>query len=244
MPVSTNQSDLMSPAGRPCPWPNANRARARTAPPIYALPLTLEPNTVFAARPPQGIPDIDQAWDIQERCQAMLAAAGYAQYEVSAYAQPGRECAHNLNYWRFGDYRGIGAGAHGKLTLGAEQRILRRWKHKHPAVPDPCRQTAAIGGDEDIGPTSGRSSHLNARGWSMGSRGPVRRPHRLPQRRSRRNWRPHANAAGSILTRSRHADRTGPALHQRVIARYLARAVEPPHGLLAGAARPTLITAM
>src|SRR5690606_5246300 len=83
--------------------------------------LTLEPNTVFAARPPQGIPDDDLAWDMQERCQALLAQAGYAQYEVSAYAKPGRRCAHNLNYWRFGDYLGIGAGAHGKLTLGAEQ---------------------------------------------------------------------------------------------------------------------------
>ena len=60
---------------------------------------------------------------MQERCQALLAAAGYAQYEVSAYARPGAQCAHNLNYWRFGDYLGIGAGAHGKLTLGAEQAI-------------------------------------------------------------------------------------------------------------------------
>ena len=56
---------------------------------------------------------------MQERCIEAMAAAGYAQYEVSAYAQPGRQCAHNLNYWRFGDYLGIGAGAHGKLSLGA-----------------------------------------------------------------------------------------------------------------------------
>ena len=113
--------------------------------------LTLEPNTVFAARPPQGIPGIDDAWDMQERCQALIATAGFAQYEVSAYAQPGRQCAHNLNYWRFGDYLGIGAGAHGKLTLGAEQRILRRWKHKHPAAYLAAAGTAAaIGGDEDI----------------------------------------------------------------------------------------------
>jgi oxygen-independent coproporphyrinogen-3 oxidase len=81
--------------------------------------LTLEPNTVFAAKPPAGIPDDDASWDIQARCQALLAEAGYAQYEVSAYARPGRQCAHNLNYWRFGDYLGIGAGAHGKLTLPA-----------------------------------------------------------------------------------------------------------------------------
>jgi oxygen-independent coproporphyrinogen-3 oxidase len=115
--------------------------------------LTLEPNTVFAARPPSGIPDHDAAWEIQERCQAMLAEAGYAQYETSAYARPGRQCAHNLNYWRFGDYLGIGAGAHGKLTLGAEQSILRRWKLKHPAAYLANAGTAAaIGGDERIEP--------------------------------------------------------------------------------------------
>jgi oxygen-independent coproporphyrinogen-3 oxidase len=77
--------------------------------------LTLEPGTPFAKRPPP-LPDDDAAWDIQEACQARLAEAGYVQYEVSAYAQPGRRCAHNLNYWQFGDYLGIGAGAHGKVT--------------------------------------------------------------------------------------------------------------------------------
>lgn len=115
--------------------------------------LTLEPNTVFAARPPGGIPDEDSSWDIQEHCQALLADAGYAQYEVSAYARPGRECAHNLNYWRYGDYLGIGAGAHGKLTLGSEQSILRRWKHKHPTTYLAHAGTAlATGGDERIEP--------------------------------------------------------------------------------------------
>jgi oxygen-independent coproporphyrinogen-3 oxidase len=115
--------------------------------------LTLEPNTVFAARPPRDLPDEDQAWDMQEQCQSLLADAGYAQYEVSAYAQPGRQCAHNLNYWRFGDYLGIGAGAHGKLTLGSEQSILRRWKLKHPAAYlAAAGSDAAIGGDERIAP--------------------------------------------------------------------------------------------
>src|SRR5690606_35897606 len=94
--------------------------------------LTLEPNTLFAARPPSGIPDEDSAFDIQLRCQAMFADAGFAQYEVSAYARAGRQSRHNLNYWRFGDYLGIGAGAHGKLTDAASGRILRRLKHKHP----------------------------------------------------------------------------------------------------------------
>lgn len=115
--------------------------------------LTLEPNTVFFARPPQGLPDDDAAWDIQERCQALLAEAGYGHYETSAYARPGRQCAHNLNYWRYGDYLGIGAGAHGKLTPGAEQAIVRRWKHRHPAAWMETAGTAqAIGGDERIGP--------------------------------------------------------------------------------------------
>lgn len=77
--------------------------------------LTLEPGTVFAARPPP-LPDDDAAWGMQLACQSTLAAGGYAQYEVSAYAHPGRQCRHNLNYWQFGDYLGIGAGAHGKLT--------------------------------------------------------------------------------------------------------------------------------
>jgi putative oxygen-independent coproporphyrinogen III oxidase len=121
--------------------------------------LTLEPNTVFAARPPAGIPDHDAAWDMQESCQARLAAAGYAQYEVSAYAREGRQCAHNLNYWRFGDYLGIGAGAHGKLTLPAgldaadagTGTVLRRWKQRHPAAWLACAGgAAAIGGQERI----------------------------------------------------------------------------------------------
>ena len=115
--------------------------------------LTLEPNTVFFARPPQGIPDDDLAWDMQEHCQALLADAGYQHYEVSAYARAGRRCAHNLNYWRYGDYIGIGAGAHGKITVGATQQILRRWKVKHPTAYLAAAGTPqAIGGDDDITP--------------------------------------------------------------------------------------------
>ncbi len=113
--------------------------------------LTLEPNTIFAAKPPSGLPDDDAAWDMQDACQALLAQQGYAQYEVSAYAQPQRQCAHNLNYWRFGDYLGIGAGAHGKITLPAEEKILRRWKVKHPAAYlTGAASDARIGGDEAI----------------------------------------------------------------------------------------------
>jgi oxygen-independent coproporphyrinogen-3 oxidase len=111
--------------------------------------LTLEPNTVFAAKPPAGIPDEDSAWDIQEHCQRLIAAAGFDHYEVSAYAKPGLQCAHNRNYWLFGDYLGIGAGAHGKLTLPAQDGILRRWKLKQPtAYMTAAASEARIGGDE------------------------------------------------------------------------------------------------
>ena len=78
--------------------------------------LTLEPNTVFHARPPEDLPAGDSAWDMQLAGQARLAELGFRQYEVSAYAKPGRECRHNRNYWEFGDYLAVGAGAHGKLT--------------------------------------------------------------------------------------------------------------------------------
>ena len=91
--------------------------------------LTLEPNTEFAARPPP-LPDDETAWTMQLAGQALLAAAGYAQYEVSAYARAGRQCRHNRGYWEFGDYIGIGAGAHGKRS--GTDGILRRARHKHP----------------------------------------------------------------------------------------------------------------
>jgi putative oxygen-independent coproporphyrinogen III oxidase len=86
--------------------------------------LTVEPGTVFAGRPPAGMPDSDLAADMQLACQQRLADAQYAQYEVSAYARPGARCRHNLNYWRFGDYLGIGAGAHGKCTRFVEGGLV------------------------------------------------------------------------------------------------------------------------
>ena len=93
--------------------------------------LTLEPGTVFHTRPPP-LPDEDAAWLIQTAAQELLANAGYVQYEVSAYAREGARCRHNLNYWQFGDYLGIGAGAHGKLSLALPQYILRTTKPKQP----------------------------------------------------------------------------------------------------------------
>jgi len=98
--------------------------------------LTIEPNTAFASRPPV-LPEDDALWDIQEQGHALLTAAGYQQYETSAYSKPGYQCAHNLNYWRFGDYLGIGCGAHGKITRLPDQQtpagaIVRTVKIKHP----------------------------------------------------------------------------------------------------------------
>ena len=93
--------------------------------------LTIEPNTEFFSRPPH-LPEDETLWDIQEQGQALLAANGFQQYEISAYSQSGRQARHNLNYWRFGDYIGIGAGAHGKLTNSQEGTISRRWKQRQP----------------------------------------------------------------------------------------------------------------
>ena len=92
--------------------------------------LTIEPNTMFAYRPPT-LPDDDELWDIFEQGHQLLTEAGYQQYETSAYAKPGFQCQHNLNYWRFGDYLAIGCGAHGKLTF-PDGDILRFSKTKHP----------------------------------------------------------------------------------------------------------------
>ncbi|MDY6980961.1 MAG: radical SAM family heme chaperone HemW [Pseudomonadota bacterium] len=93
--------------------------------------LTIEPNTWFYHHPPP-LPDDDLAWEMQSRCQTQLEEHGYAQYEVSAYARSGRQCRHNRNYWEFGDYLGIGAGAHDKLSDAAAGRIVRRSKQRGP----------------------------------------------------------------------------------------------------------------
>lgn len=127
---------------------DVDRAIALAPTHISHYQLTLEPNTAFAANPPP-LPDDDAAWAIQEACEERLAAAGYGQYEVSAYAQPGRRCAHNLNYWRFGDYLGIGAGAHGKISDSTG--ISRRWKTRLPAAYlSTAGQPSRIGGDNIV----------------------------------------------------------------------------------------------
>lgn len=106
------------------------QAIALNPPHLSWYQLTIEPNTMYASRPPT-LPDDDALWDIFEQGDRLLTAAGYQQYETSAYAKPGYQCQHNLNYWRFGDYLGIGCGAHGKLTQ-PDGQILRTVKTKHP----------------------------------------------------------------------------------------------------------------
>ncbi len=92
--------------------------------------LTLEPNTVFYSRPPP-LPDEDLAWDMQQACAVLLEQAGYDNYEISAWARSGYACRHNLNYWRYGDYLGLGAGAHAKVTVAPD----RRWRESRAAHP-------------------------------------------------------------------------------------------------------------
>ena len=157
---------------------DVEKAISLQTPHLSHYQLTLEPNTPFAANPP-SLPDDDAAWDMQEACQERLATAGLAQYEVSAYARPGRECAHNLNYWQFGDYLGIGAGAHGKLSTEAGSRkpvtgepepslrvafpasgsrlpaielhIRRRWKVRAPrGYLEHAASERRIGGDDAV----------------------------------------------------------------------------------------------
>ena len=103
-----------------------------TAPPhLSHYQLTLEPNTPFYKQPPP-LPEDDLAWEMQLACQRLIAEAGYEHYEVSAYAQAQHQCRHNLSYWRFGDYIGLGAGAHGKITMAPQGRIYRT---QMPASP-------------------------------------------------------------------------------------------------------------
>ena len=99
------------------------------APHISAYHLTLEPNTLFYKHPPP-LPDHDASAAMQEAIENKLQAAGYDHYETSAFAKPGCSCKHNLNYWQFGDYLGIGAGAHSKLSF--RERIVREMRYKHP----------------------------------------------------------------------------------------------------------------
>lgn len=107
------------------------QALAFEPPHLSVYHLTIEPNTMFARHPPQ-VPDDDTAFEMLDRITERTAAAGLARYEISAYARPGHRCLHNLNYWHFGDYLGIGAGAHSKLSFA--HRIVRQVRWREPAA--------------------------------------------------------------------------------------------------------------
>lgn len=111
--------------------------------------LTLEPNTAFYASPPE-LPAMDEAWDMQEGCSDLLAGAGYRQYEVSAWSREGRQCRHNLNYWTYGDFLGIGAGAHSKITLPAEGAVRRRVRQRHPTAYLKAAQSGSFLSDDRV----------------------------------------------------------------------------------------------
>ncbi|NIR28136.1 MAG: oxygen-independent coproporphyrinogen III oxidase-like protein [Gammaproteobacteria bacterium] len=127
-------------------------ACALEAPHVSHYQLTLEPHTALHRAPPR-LPDEEAAWAMQLRCQRRLAEAGRRQYEVSAYAREGARCEHNLNYWTFGDYLGVGAGAHGKLTDAAGGRILRRRRIAHPArYLQAARDRGFVAEQRELGP--------------------------------------------------------------------------------------------
>jgi oxygen-independent coproporphyrinogen-3 oxidase len=134
--------------------------------------LTLEPGTAFHSRPP-ALPDEDVAFRMQSDCQALLAHNGFEQYEVSAYAREGARCRHNLNYWRFGDYVGIGAGAHGKITASLPHGVQRTEKARQPrAYLEEVARSERIGGI-DAGGRAEQVGGASPRGGRIGERKPV-----------------------------------------------------------------------
>ena len=111
--------------------------------------LTIEPNTAFYHTPPT-VPNDDASWEIFQQGKSILSNAGFNQYEVSAYAIKDDQCRHNTNYWLFGDYLGIGAGAHAKITDGSQQSITRYWKHKHPKEYLSSVEASALAGQRKL----------------------------------------------------------------------------------------------
>jgi len=124
-------------------------ALAFNPPHLSLYHLTLEPNTMFALHPPV-LPDDDTSAEMMDRVIATASAAGMERYEVSAYAKPGHRCTHNLNYWQFGDYLGLGAGAHGKLSF--PHRVLRQVRWREPAAyMDHALAGKAVSNEEEVG---------------------------------------------------------------------------------------------
>ncbi|MBP6612002.1 MAG: oxygen-independent coproporphyrinogen III oxidase-like protein [Aquabacterium sp.] len=125
------------------------QALAFEPPHLSLYHLTLEPNTRFATQPPKGLPDEDTAFDMLDHLIERTTAAGLQRYEVSAYARPGHASAHNLNYWQFGDYLGIGAGAHSKISF--PDRIVRQVRWREPAAyMDKAMQGLALSNEQDV----------------------------------------------------------------------------------------------
>jgi oxygen-independent coproporphyrinogen-3 oxidase len=125
------------------------QALAFEPPHLSLYHLTLEPNTRFATQPPKGLPDEDTAFDMLDHLIERTTAAGLQRYEVSAYARPGHASAHNLNYWQFGDYLGIGAGAHSKISF--PDRIVRQVRWREPAAyMDKAAQGLACSNEQDV----------------------------------------------------------------------------------------------
>ena len=135
-----------------------SQALAFEPPHLSLYHLTMEPNTAFATRPPEGLPDEDTAFDMLDHLVERTAAAGLQRYEVSAYARTGHHCAHNLNYWQFGDYLGIGAGAHSKISF--PDRIVRQVRWREPtAYMEKAAQGQAVSNEQDVA--------LSARGFEF-----------------------------------------------------------------------------
>ena len=125
------------------------QALALMPPHLSVYHLTIEPNTVFAKFPPR-VPDDDLAYAMLDRITEMTTGAGLERYEVSAYAKPGHACRHNLNYWEFGDYLGLGAGAHGKLSFA--HRIVRQVRYREPRLyMDNALAGQAVAQEEEVG---------------------------------------------------------------------------------------------
>ena len=125
-------------------------ALAFAPPHLSVYHLTIEPNTLFATRPPEHLPDADLASDMLDLITARTGALGMDRYEVSAYAKTGHRCAHNLNYWQFGDYLGIGAGAHSKLSF--PHRVLRQVRWREPAAyMAKAGEGAAVSNESEVG---------------------------------------------------------------------------------------------
>ena len=113
--------------------------------------LTIEANTFFHKHPPVT-PDMEELWEMQSHCHEVLSEQNFQQYEVSAFSKPDRQCKHNLNYWNFGDYIGIGAGAHGKLTEISTGKIIRRWKRRQPENYMQNAASNPVSGESEIKP--------------------------------------------------------------------------------------------